>query len=237
MVFIQNFVSAILGGIAVALGSVAYLALFEQSVFAASFLFALGFLMVAIFDLALFTDRVGFLFQKGHIEENVKKLFITLFGNAIGAWIIGFAFMSKYTAAAKVIFRPKLDYSPVSVLVGALVCGALIYVAIHGYRRAGGGMASCLILTVSASIIPLCNLEYAVSNLFYMGAALHKFSLYTSNAFDILFLILLSAAGNALGAMIFSMLYKFKSEDYLENRKHKHHHHHHHSHSESEDNQ
>ena len=136
MKFLRNFVSAILGGISIGFGSAAYFALKDESLIAAALIFSLGFLAVVVFEFGLFTDKSGYIFTKGQIEHNLSKLFTTLLGNLIGAWLCGAAFCTALYDVALATIKNMTSCSYFGVFIGAVVCGMLIFIAMHGYRKA-----------------------------------------------------------------------------------------------------
>lgn len=229
MKFWKNLVSAILGGISISLGTAAYLAVKQESILAACLLFSMGFLAVAIFEFGLFTDKAGFLFEKGNTENNIKRLLVALTGNIIGSLVAGIALISKVNIPAKEVFTENYYGLDFGFFLSSILAGALIYIAMHGYRKADGKFASCAILILATAIIPACGLEYVISNTFSIGAALTNANQYTSYFFQIACIEILSAFGNAIGAVAFASLYRLKNASDDHRHGHRHHKHRHES--------
>ena len=218
---IRSFISAILGGIAVSIGCTANLLLKDDSPLIAAFMFGIGFLAVVVFDLKLFTDKSGYLFTYGRLDKNIIKLIATMFGNIIGAFICGLAVSSRVYENAAIVTETKIAGSFVDLLVGSLICGMLIYIGVHGYRKAGG-FTGCLLLFTATTMIMLCDFDYAIYNIFSISAY-KNFSYIVEHSFDVVIFVLLSAVGNAFGAIIFATLCKIKDENDDESGHHHHH--------------
>ncbi len=226
MKFLRNFVSAFLGGISVSLGCAAYYLLKDTSPVIASLMFSVGFLVVAVFNFGLFTDRAGHLFGNGKTERNFKTLLISLLGNVSGSLLCGVFFINKLYSTITVIFQEKItSLNVVELFIGSLLCGVLIYTGLHGFRKAGSGFTGSIMLIGSTTLIGLCGFEYSLFNVFLTGAGIEKFSSYSNNALSILALWLISAIGNALGAILFAYLCRFKDSEESHSSKHDKHHH------------
>ena len=234
---LKYFVSAILGGMAIALGSAASLVLSSESKIASAFVFSFGFLAAAILELGIFTDKPSMLFQKGHIDRHLARVIVLLLGNIIGAVIIGAASITMFNSIAKDIIEPKLIASPVSILVGSVLCGILIHIGMHGYHKAGAGFTGCAVLILATSVISVCEFDCGLQNIFYIVCAFDRYKLYINNAAPAIFLTLGAALGNIIGALIFAAFYKIKNMEKQDRSHGRHRSHKSHHHSRSEDSQ
>ena len=138
----------------------------------------------------------------------------------------------KINTLASKLFNEKLDISFANLCIGSILCGMLIYIAMHGFRKSGSGFTGCAILVAAASVISVCDFEYALANTFYIGAAFDNFNNYSKNIGEVFMLTVFVSIGNIIGALFFSALNKLKTSD-MEFKKHRHHRHHH-SHSEKQ---
>lgn len=231
----QAFISAVLAGIIIALGGAASLILSIDSPFVSALFFSAGLLAVAVFELSIFTDNLGAMFLKHRTSKQATKTFIVWLGNTIGALLVGIAMTPKANAnaLAKHVVGGKFDISFANLCVGSILCGVLIYIAMHGFRKSGNGFTGCAVLVAAATVIDICGFEYALTNTFLIGAAFDKFKNYSSNIGEVFMLTIFVALGNILGALFFSALNKLKSDD-VKFKRHHHKHRHHHSHSESD---
>ena len=223
MKFLRSFVSAFLGGIAISLGCAAYCLFYGTSPILASFMFAIGFLAVVIFKFDLFTDKMGHLFDKGRTEKNIKTLFTTLFGNLGGAILGGTLLLSKvYDLANPILSDKVLRTDTLALIASSFVCGILIYIGLHGFRKAGSGFTGCLVLVGATMLIGLCGFDYALFNAFLTGAGIRIIGNYSSYAVQLLVLWIGSAIGNAAGAVAFAYLCKFSNKEDSDSDSHKH---------------
>ncbi len=229
----QTFISAVLGGIAIALGSAASLILNIDSPIASAIFFSMGLLAASVFEFSIFTDNLGSMFLKNHGSTQATKTFVIWFGNTIGALLTGIAMIPKVNTLASVVIESKFDISFANLCVDSILCGILIYIAMHGYRKSGGGFTGCAILVAAASVISVCDFEYALANTFYIGATFKSFYSYSKVIGEIFMLTIFVAIGNIIGAMFFSALNKLKNSDVEFEKRHHRHHRHHSSHSES----
>ena len=229
---IRGFISAILGGFAVSIGCTAYLLLKNESPLIAALMFGTGFLAAVVFGLKLYTDKSGYLFTHGKLERNIVKIIATMLGNIIGAFICGFAVSSRVYQNAYSALKTCITGSFVDLLIGSFICGILIYIGIHGYRKAGG-FTGCLLLFTSTTMIMLCDFDYALFNIFTVSASFKNLDYITSNIFNIVIAVFIAAIGNAIGAILFATLCKIKDEKDDDNHHHHHHHRHKHKHHSS----
>lgn len=233
MSHLSAFISAILAGIAVALGSAASFILGADHPVAAAFFFSFGMLAVAVFDLHLFTDKISHFFSKKNITECFLRVFITLLGNIIGAIAIGWTMKGKLDAPTTAYLIERFDAPFLKTLLDSALCGILIYIAMHGYRKAASGVVGCSVLLGATSIISICDLDYAIFNTFCVGAGFNNYRSYVRNWPNAVVVIIFVAIGNAIGALLFALLNKIK-DDESEGKKHHKHHHHRHNRSSSE---
>ncbi|MBQ6893170.1 MAG: hypothetical protein IJN48_03100, partial [Clostridia bacterium] len=115
--------------------------------------------------------------------------------------------------------------SYLDIFISSLLCGVLIFIAIHGFRKVGG-FAGCAILITASTMIMMCDFEYSLFNVFTVSAGIQNVSSYAALSLPIVAVIFLSAIGNALGAIIFASLYRFKENTDDSHRRHHHNHHH-----------
>lgn len=234
MSHLSTFISAILAGIAVALGSAASFILGTDHPVAASFFFGFGMLAVAVFDLHLFTDKISHILDKKNTTKYFLRVFITLLGNVLGAIAIGWTMKGELDAPTTAYLAEKFGAPFLEILLNSILCGILIYIAMHGYRKAASGVIGCSVLLGATSIISICDLDYSVFNAFCVGAAFDNYSSYMRKGMEAIIVILFVAVGNCVGALLFALLHKIKDEEIEVKKRHKHHHHrHHHSSSET----
>ncbi|MBQ8837214.1 MAG: formate/nitrite transporter family protein [Clostridia bacterium] len=209
MKFLRTLVSALLGGIAVGLSCTAYLLLKGDSPFGAAMVFAMGFLAVGVLDFSLFTDKSGNLFTTGNIEKNISKLLTTLLGNITGVVVCALSVRSQLYSVSNDLAQATISGSYFELFLNSVLCGMLVYIALHSFRVAGGFTGSTTLILASISLTLLSS-GYSLFNVFILANGVTSFTTFTGNLYKIIVVVFLTAIGNVTGAVIFSLLSKFK---------------------------
>lgn len=145
-------------------------------------LFSIGLLVILNMEFKLFTGTVGYIRTLDDFFDNV----IILFGNILGACLL--ALLSPISATA--ILIEKLSVSLLLAFVRAVVCGGLIYSAVHCHKQ---GKDYMVVACVMGFI--LCGAEHCIADLcFAITTGVMSFKIF-------LFLIVVTL-GNSLGAII-----------------------------------
>ena len=112
----------------------------------------------------------------------------------------------------------------------------LMFVAVHAYRRARGGISGAFVTLGAGTAIAFCGFEHSLTDMFYTAYG----RVYTGRAMAVL---LLGIVGNLAGAVVMSLLYEYKKsvdevnreqQEAEEASERRHAHHHHHSHETDE---
>lgn len=220
---IKNFVSGILAGLFIGLGSFAYCAcLAADSANAGfgkiigSFLFSVGLFMVCFFGVCLYTGRIGF--APKAIKENgwgyLLDLVMMLAGNFVGAAgsgaLINLAFKGEQNSiilakAASIASNRALigdgSQSWYKALIMGVFCGMLVFLAVFIWKKAENWFikATGLILCVFTFVVT--GTEHCIANMFYYALA-GAWNL--GDFFDVLIVIL----GNSLGSLVLYFLFE-----------------------------
>lgn len=192
----RQFVSAILAGGMVGMGGVVYLSC--ANALLGSFLFAMGLFTVVVFQLHLYTGKIGYL--PFRTPSYLIELAITWFGNLVGTFLIAklvqstriFGKMEKvYT-----IVDTKLGDNFISVFWLAVCCGALMFIAVESYKMIeGDGAMKVVAVFVPVSVFILSGFEHVIANMFYFSLA-DAWSMHTILA------IIVMTIGNSVGGLL-----------------------------------
>ena len=234
----QVLASAFLGGMLVAVAGMSNLLLHDTHPVAAAVLFGVMLLSVLTLDLHLMTAKAGYLlWDSGMIRTRAVHLALALCGNAVGAFAAGELLRRAYPRSAfvKEYIQGVFDASIRHVIAGAVVCGMLMFVAVHAYRRARGGIGGAIVTLGAGAAIAFCGFEHSITDMFYTAYG----RVYTGRAMAVL---LLGIAGNLAGAIVMSLLYEYKKsvdevnreQQEAEEASERRHAHHHHSHETEE---
>lgn len=168
----RQFVSAILAGAMIGMGGIIYLSC--QSPLLGAFLFAVGLYTVVVFQLHLYTGKIGYLvFQK---PDYLIELAVTWLGNLTGTFLIAKAVQATriFGKLDKVyaIVDAKLADNFVSLFWLSVFCGALMFIAVEIFKvTQGSGSMKVAAIFVPVAVFILGGFEHVVANMFYFSLA------------------------------------------------------------------
>ena len=145
-------------------------------------LFSIGLLVILNMKFKLFTGTIGYIRTLDDFFNNV----IILFGNILGACLL----VALGPVSAVSILIEKLSVSLLLAFVRAIVCGGLIYSAVHCYKQ---GKDYMVVACVMGFI--LCGAEHCIADLCFAIAT-------GVMSFKILLFLIVVTLGNSLGAII-----------------------------------
>ena len=188
-------ISGILAGILISIGGTVFLAC-DNKYFGAV-LFSVALLCICLKGYSLFTGKVGFIPEK-HGKAEFRVLFTGLLGNAVGTIAGGYAIryaLPKVGDTAEAICTAKLEVGFPAVLIKAVFCGILMYLAVSIFRDSGKivGILFCI------PVFILSGFEHSVADIFYFAAS-------GIVSFDAFLFILSVIFGNAIGGMLLPSL-------------------------------
>ena len=198
----KDFIKSVLAGIMIGIGGTIYLSL-DNKVVGAS-LFGIGLFMIVIYGFNLYTGKIGYLVDNFNFKY-IKMLVITLIGNFIGTFFVGYIF--KFTRIyslihdkAKLLVNVKLDDSLVSILILAFFCGILMYLAVNTYKE-NKDISKYLGVFLGVIVFILCGFEHCIANMYYFSVA----NIWNLNT---LLYLLIMILGNSLGGMLIPLCNK-----------------------------
>ena len=145
-------------------------------------LFSIGLLVILNMEFKLFTGTIGYIRTIDDFFDNV----IILFGNILGACLL----VALSPVSAVSILIEKLSVSLLLAFVRAIVCGSLIYSAVHCHKQ---GKDYMVVACVMGFI--LCGAEHCIADLCFAIAT-------GVMSFKILLFLIVVTLGNSLGAII-----------------------------------
>lgn len=199
MNIINMFISSTLAGIAIAIGAIVYL------VTGNALFFPIGLLIVIMYNLCLYTGRVGYISEFNHFP----KLLLMLLGNMIGAFATGF--ITRYCKPALIGNASDLCQRKMIERLGliplAILCGALVFIAVdickHNEVDAVPKMVAVWMATTTFVV---CGFEHCIANTFY-------FALAGKYTWSVLLYILFNALFNGVGCVLAHILLYHVQED------------------------
>ncbi len=198
---INDFLKAVLAGAAVSLGATASLVTKPFDPVAAAFLFTLGLFATLLFDLNLFTGKIGYLVYER--PKHAAFLALVLFGNFAGTVIMGVLINIGFNGAsiaelARISAEQKLEIDYLQTFVRAIFCGVLMFVAADGYKRAEAPLMKALPVVLGVMVFSICGFEHSIADAFIFAAA----GVYSLEGF---LWIMIAAAGNSVGSILLAL--------------------------------
>ena len=195
------FLSAILAGLCVSFGGMAFLSLENRVMGAAAF--TIGLFVICTFGFHLFTGKVCYALQNDRSYAfNLPLIWI---GNLIGTGLAaGCAGLTRAAPAlrekAAALCQVKLNDGLLSLFLLGLLCNIFIYIAVEGYRSNPHEVGKYLSLFFGVMVFILCGTEHCVADMFYFWMA----GLWTGRA--VLAIVVISL-GNAVGGILFATMH------------------------------
>lgn len=199
---VRQFFSAILAGMLIGMGGTVFLS--QSNPVVGSFLFAIGLFTIVVFQLHLFTGKVGYApFQK---PVYLIELAITWLGNLVGTGITAcmvrnsriYEGMAERVAG---IAEVKLADNFLSLFLLAIFCGMLMFIAVDCFRNVQGSTLRFIGVFIPVMVFILSGFEHVIANMFY-------FSLAGAWSAHCLAAIIVMTLGNAVGGMLIPVYLK-----------------------------
>ncbi|MDD6276042.1 MAG: formate/nitrite transporter family protein [Clostridia bacterium] len=196
------FVNAVLAGICISLGGIAFLSI-ENKVVGALF-FTLGLFTIVTMKFNLFTGKVAYVFDNK--PSYIIDVLIIWLGNFVGTFLTAAAVnltrIADIGARAASMCETKLNDSPLSVFILAVFCNVMIFIAVDGFAGNPHQVGKYLSLFFGVAGFIVCGYEHCVANMFYISVA----NMWSAKAF--LYLLIMTL-GNTVGAWIIPLSRKF----------------------------
>lgn len=161
------FLLAVLAGGAIGIGGIAYLSLSNKVV--GALMFTVGLYTICIHGLNLFTGKVGYLAEQP--PAYLADLAVIWLGNWLGTWLAAMGAVHSRIAgiseAAGELCSVKVTDSLASLFLLGIFCGALMYIAVEGYKKTGNPV----ILFACVATFILSGFEHCIADMFYFSAA------------------------------------------------------------------
>ncbi len=191
MKYLKTFIGAVLAGMTIGIGGVAFLSVDNKIV--GAFLFAVGLYIICTQGLMLFTGKVGYLVNEK--PAYLLDLLIIWFGNLAGTAFTGlsvqFTRIEAIRDKARVLTAAKTGDDLPSIFILGIFCGILMFTAVDGYKKT----QNPLIIFICVAAFIICGFEHCIANMFYFFVA-------TDISGNALLCILAATAGNTLGGIL-----------------------------------
>lgn len=168
-------------GLMIGLGCIACLSVAQISSVLGAVLFSLGLITVSMRGYFLYTGQVGYL---GWSVAGWVLLLGMVVLNLVSIGVL--ASISGFDCSG--IIGTKLNETWVEALLRSMGCGAMMFIAVDGYRKLNRNLLAIILPVV---VFILCGFDHCIANYFYMVSEGIYFDWH----------LLIWIAGNALGAM------------------------------------
>lgn len=206
---LKEFVSAMIAGMMIGIGGTVYLSVNNPVI--GSLLFAVGLFTIVVYQLNLFTGKIGYLILTplNKVLKYIDLLAITWIGNFIGADLYCrclYYIKPDLDAKATVLCNAKLTQPFLTTIILAIFCGLLMYIAVDNFRNSKSDIGKYIGIFVCVSVFILCKFEHCVADMFYFGM---MNGLPDTSGASLRY-ILTVTLGNTLGSFILPIYQKLK---------------------------
>jgi len=187
--------NGIAAGICIGIGAAVFLSC-ENKVIGAV-LFAVALTAICQLEMMLFTGKIGYIVN-AHSKDDILATVFCLIGNAIGTCVSGLAIgycRPALPAVAGAMTATKLTQSMPAVLVSAVFCGILMYMAVAIFKEKGSmtGIVFCV------PVFILSGFEHSIADMAYFWIA-------RSGSVEVVLFILVVIVGNSIGGCVVPLL-------------------------------
>ena len=191
----KDFLFAVLAGISISIGCMAFLSASEK--FVGALFFTVGLFVIVNFKFNLFTGKVCYVFDNKPVY--LMKLLVIWIGNLAGTLLTAVVLrgtrLESLSLLCEKIVEVKLGDNLLSLFVLGIFCNILIYVAVEGFAKFDSPVLKALALIFGVSVFVLCGFEHCVADMFYFAFA----KMLTGDA---ILRLLVITAGNCVGGLL-----------------------------------
>ena len=195
------FLRALMTGFAIGIGGAVYLSCDNK--YLGAFLFGTGLFVILSFGFNLFTGKVGYAVVNK--PSYILDLIVIWLGNLAGTVIMGGMLLctriSGIGEKAAEICAVKFNDNLLSILILAIFCGMLMFIAADGYKQIKNPAGQMLAIFLPVVVFILSGYEHCIANMFYFTVA-KVWSLNT-----VVYLLVMTL-GNAVGGMFIPFVRK-----------------------------
>ena len=203
----KTFLNAILAGIALGIAGTVNLSV--GGGIPGAFLFGFGLFLILCFSFKLYTGAIGYLVtQKRATFFPYMGTLITIWlGNFAGAFLVGLAIQQtrvaeKIVPAAMDLCEVKLTDTWSSVLILAVFCGLLMFIAVDMFRQEHPPLFRFAMVFFCVMVFILSGFEHCIANMYYFSVS----GCVTSNPGPTMISLLIMTLGNSLGGWFLPLM-------------------------------
>ncbi len=165
---LKTFTGAVLAGLCIGLGGLAFLSLDNKVI--GAFVFTVGLFTVCTFGLNLFTGKVCYAFDND--IKYLASLPVIWFGNLAGTGLTALLVSLSRSAPAlqekaAQLCAVKTGDGFLSLFALGVLCNIFIYIAVEGFKNNPHELGKYLSLVFGVMAFILCGTEHCVADMFY----------------------------------------------------------------------
>lgn len=200
---ISIFTDAVLAGVCISLGGIAFLSINIPIV--GALFFTMGLFIICTRKYNLFTGKVCYVFDNK--PSYLLRLPVIWLGNLAGSVIVGLVVqltrISSISERAAQMCETKLNDSYLSLFILGILCNILIFVAVDGFMNNEHHVGKYLSLFFGVAGFILCGFEHCVADMFY-------FTVGNAWSGKTILVLLVITLGNAVGGILLPLFKKIK---------------------------
>lgn len=213
--YLLVFLKGILAGAAIGVGGFLYLLMThlidgELGKVLGALLFSIGLFTVCSCSLALYTGKIGLVFEKRQETSFYISLPVMLVGNAVGAIGLGYfchlifknsdlMVTVNAVAASRTTFNGFNDF--LSLIVKSLLCGLCVYLAVKCFSLNRMKPLGIGLLVLFVFIFVYAGFQHCIANMYYLAFANSYGNGYAY--LNIFLCILFNSLGTIPGILLF----------------------------------
>lgn len=203
----KTFLNAILAGIALGIAGTVNLSV--GGGIPGAFLFGFGLFLILCFTFKLYTGAIGYLVTQSRATffPYIGTLITIWLGNFTGAFLVGMAIRQtrvaeKIVPAAMKLCEVKLADTWPSILILAVFCGLLMFIAVDMFRQEQPPLFRFAMVFFCVMVFILSGFEHCIANMYYFSVS----GCVTSNPGPTLISLLIMTLGNSLGGWFLPLM-------------------------------
>ena len=183
-------------GAMIGVGCMVYLAC--ENKLLGAFLFSAGLFFVLTYGGVLFTGVCGLKTPWKRLAAVFGLNFAGIFAVSLLVW------PGTLPASAAAVVVKKLGMNPLSWLCNGMLCGAMMYLGVTGFKQARDGVTGLASVLYAVPVFILAYFEHSIADMGYLAIALPCLS--AAQALQMAGVILVVAAGNVAGSKLVRVL-------------------------------
>ena len=179
---INKFIQAVAAGVMIGIAGAVYLAVGPPL---GAILFSLGLILICTRGYNLYTGKIGYIEK----PKDAIDMWVYIGGNALGTWLVA----ATQNVSTTDLINAKLALPWWLVLIKAIGCGILMYIAVDIYKQSSAPFKSYWGIITCIPAFILAGFEHSIADMFYIWLG----DIYDWRVLEFICIVIL---GNAIGA-------------------------------------